>query len=92
MSLAEVRTQIDGLDDQIVGLLAQRQELVRTAARFKIDEAAVRGADRRAAMMQRLRARAAAVGLEPEVVVAVYTAMVDAFVQLELREHRATRE
>ena len=88
MSLAEVRAEIDRLDDQIVALLAQRQNQVTKAAQFKTDEAAVRGADRRAQLMQRLRARALAEGVDPEVVAAVYTAMVDAFIELELRKHR----
>lgn len=89
MSLDEVRQQIDQLDDQIVALLAQRQQQVIRAASYKTDASQVRAPDRRARMMARLNDRAVAQGVEPEVVARVYTAMIDAFIELELREHRA---
>lgn len=89
MSLADVRARIDALDDQIVALLAQRQEQVRRAAAYKSDEAAVRAPDRRAQLMARLRVRATEEGADPRVVERVYEAMVDAFIELELREHRS---
>ncbi|PZS37994.1 MAG: chorismate mutase [Pseudonocardiales bacterium] len=89
MSLAEVRAQIDRLDDQIVVLLARRQQRVKQAATYKRDETAVRAPDRRVQMMRRLRERAVEEGVHPEVVERVYTAMVDAFIQLELREYKA---
>lgn len=86
-SLAEVRAGIDAIDDRIVQLLAQRQEFVAQAARFKRDAAAVRAPGRRAAMMERLRIRAVEEGVSPEVVARVWTAMIDAFVELELAAH-----
>ncbi len=89
MSLDDVRAAIDRIDDQIVALLAQRQEQVRAAAAFKADDAAVRAPGRRAALMARVRERAEAEGADPDVVTATYTAMVDAFIALELGEHRA---
>jgi isochorismate pyruvate lyase len=89
VSLDDVRAAIDRIDDQIVALLAQRQEQVRAAAAFKADDVAVRAPDRRAALMARVRERAEAEGADPDVVAATYTAMVDAFIGLELGEHRA---
>lgn len=83
--------EIDKLDDQIVALLARRQQWVEQASAYKRDETAVRAPDRRAQMMDRLRRRAVGCGLDPAVVDRVYNAMIDAFIQLELREHRATR-
>jgi isochorismate pyruvate lyase len=88
VSLDDVRAAIDRIDDQIVALLAQRQQQVKAAAAFKADDAAVRAPDRRAALMARLRERSVEEGVDPEVVAATYTAMVDAFIGLELREHR----
>ncbi|GAA4872295.1 chorismate mutase [Actinomycetospora straminea] len=84
MSLDEVRAAIDRIDDQIVVLLAQRQEQVRAAAAFKSDDAAVRAPARRAAVIARLRQRAEEEGVHPDVVAATYTAMIDAFIALEL--------
>jgi isochorismate pyruvate lyase len=88
MSLDDVRDAIDRIDDQIVALLAQRQEQVEAAATFKADDAAVRAPDRRAALLARVRERAVEEGADPDVVTATYTAMVDAFIALELGERR----
>jgi predicted kinase/chorismate mutase len=88
VSLDRVRADIDSIDDRLVDLLGRRESLVKEAATYKRDEAAVRAPDRRAALMARLRGRAADVGLSPAVVDATWTAMIDAFVGLELREHR----
>lgn len=91
MSLTEVRAAIDGIDDQIVALMAQRQHHVKAAAVYKADEAEVRAPERRAALIARLRERAAREGVDPVVVAVTYTAMVDAFVALEMRERRTVR-
>lgn len=88
MSLDDVRAAIDRIDDQIVALLAQRQAQVEAAATFKADDAAVRAPDRRAALLARVRDRAVEEGANPDVVTATYSAMVDAFIALELGERR----
>jgi isochorismate pyruvate lyase len=87
MSLIALRAEIDAIDDQLIDLLAQRQRLVERAAAFKRDADEVRGEDRRRRLMERLRQRATDAGLEPQVVDAVWTAMIDVFVGLELSEH-----
>jgi isochorismate pyruvate lyase len=88
MSLDEVRSKIDDIDFQIVRLLARRQPLVMEAATLKTDAAAVAAPERRAAMMARLQRLASEQGLAPEVVDAVWTAMIDTFIALELAEHQ----
>ena len=45
-SLEQVREKIDGLDRQIVGLIAERGAYVSQAARFKKDSDAVRAPQR----------------------------------------------
>jgi isochorismate pyruvate lyase len=91
MSLTDVRSKIDHLDEEIVKLLAARQSLVKQAARFKTDEHAVRAPDRRATMVARLDSLARREGVSPEIVKVVYDAIIDGFIALELREHaRAT--
>lgn len=57
-TLAELRQRIDSLDEQIVGLLAQRALCVRDATRFKRDEFQVRAPERQAQVFQRVRAMA----------------------------------
>ncbi|MEV5570142.1 chorismate mutase [Spirillospora sp. NPDC052269] len=88
-SLVEVRARIDALDGDLVRLLAQRQVLVRQAAAFKSDERAVRASDRVEQVVQTARERAVDAGLSPSVAELVWRAMVSAFIDLELDEHRA---
>ena len=92
MSLSEVRARIDRIDEEIIELMAARQKLVREAARHKTDQAAVRAPDRRAAVMRRLGELAAEHGVSTDVVHRTYTAMIDAFIDLELQEHSAINE
>jgi isochorismate pyruvate lyase len=92
MSIFEVRSQIDQIDEQIVKLLAARQKLVKEAARYKTDEHAVRAPDRRATMMARRHEWATAEGVSPDVVCRVYETMIDSFIDLELQEHARITE
>ncbi|SHF81859.1 chorismate mutase [Geodermatophilus nigrescens] len=82
--LTAVRAAIDGLDEELVALLARRERLVRAAARFKTDAAAVRAPGRVEQVVARARLLAEASGGSPEVAERVYRAMVAAFVDLEL--------
>ncbi|MFD7631478.1 chorismate mutase [Streptomyces sp. NPDC059851] len=88
-ALNEVRAGIDAVDAELVGLLARRQALVRAAARSKKDEDAVRAPDRVERVFAAARAKAAAEGLAPELAEAVWRALIAAFINLELTEHRA---
>ena len=90
-SLAEVRARIDAIDADLVRLLARRQDLVRVAASFKSDDRAVRAPDRVARVLASVRERALDAGLDPAVAEAVWRAMIDAFIELELAEHAQDR-
>ncbi|MEV5826552.1 chorismate mutase [Spirillospora sp. NPDC052242] len=85
-SLADVRARIDGIDGELVRLLAERQALVRAAAAFKTDERSVRAPDRVEQVVALARARAAEAGLSPDVAEPVWRAMIGAFIELELGE------
>ncbi|MEU6425226.1 chorismate mutase [Microbispora sp. NPDC046973] len=87
-SLDDVRRRIDELDARLTTLLAERQRLVRAAAAFKTDEQAVRAPDRVERVVTAARERAEREGLSPEVAEAVWRAMIGAFVEYELAEHR----
>ncbi|MEU8055002.1 chorismate mutase [Microbispora bryophytorum] len=87
-SLDDVRRRIDELDARLTTLLAERQRLVRAAAAFKTDEQAVRAPDRVERVVTAARERAEHEGLSPEVAEAVWRAMIGAFVEYELTEHR----
>ncbi|MCD0452615.1 chorismate mutase [Actinocorallia sp. API 0066] len=87
--LREIRGRIDAVDREIVGLLAVREGLVRRAAAVKKDEEAVRAPERVERVVAGVRERAVEAGLSPGVAEAVWRAMITAFIELELDEHRA---
>ena len=88
-SLGELRRTIDALDEQIVGLLAQRAQCVRDATRFKRDPFQVAAPERQAAVFARVRELAAAQSAGfpslPDVVEAAYRALVAGFIAGEER-------
>jgi isochorismate pyruvate lyase len=84
-SLAQVRAEIDRLDEQIVPLLAERGRYVLAAARFKANPDEVRAPQRVEQVIERVRALAERHGALPEVVDSVYRTMISAFIEVELR-------
>ncbi len=88
-TLADVRSAIDQIDTLLVGLLAQRGHYVREAARFKRDLQAVAAPKRAQQVLDQALAHARDVGAEPDVVEAVYRAMVQSFIALEARHVEA---
>jgi isochorismate pyruvate lyase len=89
-SLAGLRREIDAIDAEVVRHLAARERLVRRAAALKSDEQAVRAPDRVEQVIVKVRALAVEAGASPEVVDRTYRAMISAFIDLELAEHRDT--
>lgn len=87
-SLEELRHYIDGLDDQIVELIAARNAYVKQAAKFKhsIDE--IKGAERMEAVMDRVRMRAMEFGVSPNLLTTLYKIMIDEMVEAEISEFR----
>ncbi|UOO88137.1 chorismate mutase [Vitreoscilla massiliensis] len=87
-TLAQVRDEIDQLNSGILQLLAQRQHYVARAAELKTDVSAVLAPERRAAILQQVAQEAAALGMSSEVAVAVFTAMIDAFIAWETKQFK----
>ncbi|PWW45581.1 chorismate mutase [Melaminivora alkalimesophila] len=85
-SMAQVRQHIDALDDVLVPLLVERGGYMTQAARIKTEAAQVRDEARIEQIVQRVRARAAAEGGEPQVIEAIYRAMMEAYIAFEHRE------
>lgn len=74
-SLEEVRQKIDGIDREVVGLLACRGKLVAQAATFKQTTDDVRAPARVEQVIAKVRGIAAQPGASPQVVEQVYRAM-----------------
>ena len=84
-SLAEVRENIDRIDNEIIKLIAERGGFVRQAA-FKKNEDGVRDSGRVEAVIAKARDKAAKYGAEPDVVETVYRNMIAAFISMEMKE------
>jgi len=91
-SLAEVREEIDKLDDQIVELIAKRNNYIKQAARFKetIDE--VKAPDRIDTVIQRMRRKALELDLSPNLIADLYRMMIDEMVETEIAELRHAKD
>jgi itaconate CoA-transferase len=85
-NLDEVRERIDGVDREIVRLLAERGGYVRWAARFKKTREEVEAPQRVERIMEKVRALAGEYGASSEVVEAVYRAMIPWFIEHEMDE------
>jgi isochorismate pyruvate lyase len=85
-SLAEVRANIDRIDATLVLLMAERQQYVGEAGRFKKDPASVSDPKRVDAVIAKVRADARAQNLDPAVAEATFRAMIAAFEDFERAE------
>jgi isochorismate pyruvate lyase len=88
-SLAEVRAHIDRLDTVITQLLCERHHFVTEAAKFKPSVAGVVVPERVEEIVDRVRRLAAARGVNPDAIEAVYRAIIDAFTKDEQARWRA---
>src|SRR3990172_6168542 len=86
MDLAEIRHQIDSIDSDIIALLSKRAGLVSEAGKFKKDEQGVRDPKRVEQVIEKVKAKAEAAGLEPEMAEEIYRTIIGCFVRKEMRE------
>jgi len=87
-SLEEVRTEIDMLDDKIVDLISERSHLIRQAAKFKNSVDEVKAEDRIEFIMQKVRHRAIALDVSPNLISDLFTIMINEMVETEISEFR----
>lgn len=88
--LADVRTAVDEIDEEMVALIARRERLVRIAGTLKSDAAAVRSPQRIEQVISSVRSLAVDSKVSPEIVETTYRAMIDAFIELELKVQRSS--
>lgn len=82
-SLNEVRAAIDEIDEQIVGLLAERGEFVKQAARFKKTAAQVAAPERVQQVIDKVTKLATEKGADEQLVEKLYRQMIADFIELE---------
>ncbi|MCD4853408.1 chorismate mutase [Arthrobacter sp. AK01] len=88
LDIESIRTEIDELDREIVGLVSRRQHWVEEAGKLKADRAAVQAPDRVEKVIAKVRSIAEESGAAPDVVERMYRAMIAAFIDLELSVHQ----
>jgi len=89
-SLEEVRTEIDILDDRLVGLISERSHLIRQAAAFKNSVEEVKAEERIDFILQKVRHLAIQSGVSPNMISELFTIMIDEMVETEISEFRNT--
>ena len=83
-SLAEVRSEIDRLDQSMIRTVSQRREYVHTAMRFKRSESDVHAHERQRRMLAARRLWAEEADLNPDLIEDLFRLMVDHFIAAEL--------
>ncbi|CAM3642062.1 chorismate mutase [Polaromonas hydrogenivorans] len=90
-TMADVRRNIDALDERIVALIAERSGYVAQAARIKQNANQVHDQARIDFIVDRVKAMAAEQGAPEAVIEAAYRAMIDAFIEFERGEFQRLR-
>jgi len=90
-SLDEARGLIDKLDDEIVGLIALRNQYIQQVAHFKNSIEEIKSDERVADIIARVRAKAIELDLSPNLINNLYTIMIDSMVESEIAEFNNAR-
>jgi isochorismate pyruvate lyase len=81
----EVRAEIDRIDSQLIGLLAERFAYVRRMAALKREPSDAYDRQRIEAILSRVRAEAEARGLDPDLAQSLWQQLIDWNVAYEAR-------
>jgi isochorismate pyruvate lyase len=84
--MSDVREAIDALDREIVALLADRLHFIGEAARIKASREAVRDEPRIEDVVAKVRASAAAAGMNPDFIEPLYRDLIERSIAHELGE------
>ena len=85
-TMADVRLNVNALDDILVPLLVERGGYMTQAAKVKNNPDLVRDEERIETIVARVREHAAQEGGQPDVIEAIYRAMMEAYIAYEHRE------
>lgn len=85
-TLEEARKKIDEVDEQIIKLIAERNDYIKQIAHFKTSVDEVKAEDRINDVISRARQQAIDLGLSPNLINDLYVRMIDAMVESEIAE------
>jgi isochorismate pyruvate lyase len=87
-TLDEARAKIDELDEEIVKLIAKRNDYIKQIAHFKTSVEEVKAEDRINDVISRVRQQAIELDLNPNLINDLYVRMIDGMVESEIAEFR----
>jgi isochorismate pyruvate lyase len=82
--MAELRTEIDRVDRQLVGLLSRRQRYIERAAEIKQQRSEIRDESRILDVLAKVAVAARKHGLDPALAAAVWRVLMETSIELEL--------
>jgi len=85
-TLDEAREKIDKVDEEIVKLIAKRNDYIKQIAHFKTSVDEIKAEDRIEDVISRVRAQAISLGLSPNLINELYVTMIDTMVESEIAE------
>jgi isochorismate pyruvate lyase len=85
-TLDEAREKIDSVDEEIVKLIAKRNNYIKEIAHFKTSIEEVKAEDRIDDVISRVREQAISLDLSPNLINDLYVRMIDAMVESEIAE------
>ena len=85
-TLDEARQEIDKVDDEIVKLIALRNNYIKQIAHFKTSIDEVKAQDRIEDVISRVRRQAIDLDLSPNLINDLYLRMIDGMVESEIAE------
>jgi L-amino acid N-acyltransferase YncA/chorismate mutase len=86
VNLDEIRQQIDSIDGEIINQISRRAGLVAAAGKLKKDEQGVRDPKRVEQVVDSVKKKAAASGLDPAIAEDIYRTIIRCFVRREMKE------
>lgn len=87
-TLEEARKKIDEVDEEIVKLIAKRNDYIKQIAHFKTSVEEVKAEERINDVISRVRQQAIDLGLSPNLINDLYMRMIDGMVESEITEFR----
>lgn len=90
-TMTEVRAGVDDVDRQVVALLKRRFGFMDAAARIKPDRSAVRDEWRKADVLAKVDASAAALGVDRALLARLYEELIETSIAYELEVFDRTR-
>jgi len=87
-TLNEARDAIDNVDEEIVKLIAVRNDYIKQIAHFKTSIDEVKAEGRISDVISKVRAQAISLDLSPNLINDLYVRMIDGMVESEIAELR----